>query len=216
MSRSRSDAGFTLVELLVSMALLSMAAVLTAQGFATQRGDLLRIQAHTEAGEDVAAAQDLIRARIQHLFPRTAYDNVGASVDMDGEPASLEFRAATPQSPDAGLASPMRRYRLQLNPKGELLLIALGDESPSNDAPMVLLRGVSSVEFGYFGPVTAGVGAWRADWKRMSAPPELVRLRLGFTAGDRRVWPELIVRPAVTVDRACVLDADTGQCRGRA
>jgi hypothetical protein len=26
----------------------------------------------------------------------------------------------------------------------------------------------------------------------------------------------LIVRPAVTVDRACVLDADTGQCRGRA
>jgi hypothetical protein len=34
--------------------------------------------------------------------------------------------------------------------------------------------------------------------------------------GDPRVWPELIVHPAATVDSLCVIDAATGDCRGRA
>lgn len=211
--RSSKDAGFTLVELLVSLALLAIAAVLVGRSFQLDRSALLRLQTRTSAGEQVAAAQDLIRSRIEHLFAQTHYDSSGPSVEMEGATDHLRFLASEPN-----LARPIQRYQLSLSPAGDLALAQQANSPQSSPvvAPSVLLAGVAGLEIGYYGPSAAGGAAgWTNDWTRHSAPPQLVRIRVNFAQGDRRVWPELIVRPGVTVDAACVLDSDTGLCRGR-
>ena len=208
----RHEAGFTLVELLVSLALLSMAAVLIVQSFSVDRGALLRLQARTSTGEEIEAAQDLIRSRVEHLFAQTHFDSSGPSVQMDGASDHLEFLASSPN-----LLTPIQRYRLSLSPGGDLDLAGqtTGGGSASSSDP-ALLHNVQRLEISYYGPSGTGQAhAWSDDWSNRTTPPELVRVRLSFNEKDRHVWPDLIMRPGVTVDTACVLDPETSLCRGR-
>ena len=214
MNPVRSDAGFTLVELLVSMALLGMAAVLIAQGFAADRSALLRIDTLTTSGESVAAAQDLIRDRIEHLFAQTRFDSAGAHVDLEGGADAVEFPSLAPTD---GKVAQIERLRLALTDGGDLTLgpaSAAGGDAQAR--PDVLLHKVQRLDLAYYGAAPPdGRPAWRATWSGATSPPQIVRVRAGFGEGDRRRWPELIVRPAATVDTACVLDVTTAGCRGR-
>ena len=213
MSRVRADDGFTLVELLVSMALLGLAAVLAAQGFAADRSALLRIDQLTTSGEKVAAAQDLIRDRIEHLFAQTQFDSAGPHVDLKGSGEALEFLAFVPAG---GKVAQVRRLNLGLVANGDLALTPERVSGADDQNPSVLLHGVQGLEMAYFGPAPPdGRAAWRPEWTGQATPPQLVRIRATFAAGDRRRWPELIVRPATTTDTACVLDVTIAACRGR-
>ena len=71
MTDAAYDSGFTLVEMLVSLTLLAMAGLLLAEGFVSSRDVLVRVEAHTMTGQEVAAAQTLLRARIEQLHPAT-------------------------------------------------------------------------------------------------------------------------------------------------
>jgi general secretion pathway protein J len=208
------DGGFTLVEMLVSLALLAMAAVLIGRSFVLDRAALWRVQAHASAGERVEAAQNAIRSRLEHLFAEASYDGQSPTIAMDGAPDRLTFLA-----PGNDPRTPIRRYQLALSPGSDLTL-ATGDKAaaalpPPGDAA-ILLPKVDRLQIDYFGPAgVAGAPAWVGSWMGRSAPPRLVRIRLVLPASDRRIWPELIVRPAVSVDNGCVIDPDTGACRGR-
>jgi hypothetical protein len=79
-----------------------------------------------------------------------------------------------------------------------------------------MLRDLADLNISYYGPGPGGGAAqWWSDWSRRIAPPQLVRIRADMRAGDQRVWPELIVQPAATVDSLCAIDSATGFCRGR-
>ena len=114
----------------------------------------------------------------------------------------------------------MHRYRLTLGDQGDL---ALGSAPPQVDAEagavytdQVLLQDVGGLSISYYGPDETGASPqWRTDWSRRATPPDLVRVRLALKAGDRRVWPDLIVHPAAAVDTLCSIDPSTGACRGR-
>jgi general secretion pathway protein J len=214
MSAARED-GFTLVEMLVSLTLLAMAGVLLAEGFASGRGVWARVEAHTVAGQDVSAAQGLLRSRIEQLHPATRYVGAAPVVDLDGGADHLDF--LSPPVGSGGLGE-VRRQHLDLTPKGELELASTGlrASAPEPAHDHILLRHVSRLDLGYFGAATPdGARAWRSAWTQAGTPPELVRVRVGFALGDRRTWPELIVRPGATVDSQCVLDPSNGGCRGR-
>ncbi|HYZ31472.1 MAG TPA: hypothetical protein VE684_04215, partial [Crenalkalicoccus sp.] len=55
-----------------------------------------------------------------------------------------------------------------------------------------LLRGVERLELAYWS-AAAGAG-WLSTWNRIE-PPGLVRIRLVFSEGDRRHWPDIVVAP---------------------
>ena len=204
----RRDDGFTLVEMLVSLALLAMAAVLMGSGLASARGLWGRIEANGARSETVEAAQTLLRDRIERLRPVTLFDQSTPYADVDGERGRLVFTALPF---DAERPAAMARFRLTQHERDLVLEDAAGAFPPH-----VLLSGVSELEIAYFGPETAG-GApeWRQSWARQPTPPELVRIRVKFAAGDRRVWPTLIIRPAATVDALCTIDPERNTCRGR-
>lgn len=203
------EGGFTLVEMLVSLALLATAAALMIGGFTASRGAWRRMQAREEAGETVASAETRLRAVLEQMVVRARFEQATPYVDLDGDAERFTFASAPPAGETPG---PTRPVQLSLTRSGELQLAPVDKET--DETSEVLLKGASALEIGYYDGGAAG--GWREAWDRRPAPPQLVRVRVAFPAGDRRVWPELIVRPAATVDVQCVVDGDTGLCRGRA
>ena len=211
------DAGFTLVEMLVSLTLLALAAVMMLEGLGAGQRLWSGEAARTARGESVEAAQAALRARIERLRPATRFDAKTSYADIEGDDRQLVFIA-----PPADVNRPAanQRYRLTLDNQGDLVL---GRAPPQVDAEagavytdQVLLQDVGGLSISYYGPDETGAAPqWRADWSRRATPPDLVRVRLALKAGDRRVWPELIIHPAARVDTLCVIDAATGSCRGR-
>lgn len=197
------ERGFTLVEMLVSLALLGLAATMMATGFVSATRLTSSNEARTVAGETVEAAQAGLRDRIERLRPATRFDGAALAADFEGGPESMTFVALPPV---AERPSPQRRFRLELDENGNL---PLGDGAP-------LLSRVEDLRIAYFGPDATGVPRWTDEWNARPTAPEAIRIGVTFPSGDRRHWPELIVRPAATVDTTCVLDVNTGKCRGRA
>ena len=215
-SNATRDAGFTLVEILVAMTLLALAAGMMFEGLGSGQRLWAGEAARTARGESVEAAQTALRARIEQLRPVTRFAGSAIYADVDGADRRLAFIAppAAAQRPAAA-----RRYQLALSEQGDLVL---GSE-PLVDAGVgadytdeVLLRDVGGLDISYYGPdPKGGAPQWRSDWTHRATPPQLVKIKLTFRSGDRRVWPELIVHPAAVVDTLCSIDDATGSCRGR-
>ncbi len=227
------DAGFTLVEMLVSLTLLALAAVLMLEGLGSGQRLWAGQAARTARGESIEAAEAILRTRIEGLRPTTRFESANAYADIDGGQRQLVFLA---NPAEADRPSAARRYRLMVGDRGELLLgsapappvearpgVVRSGAARSVDASLepdytdqLLLRDVGGLDISYYGPdPDGGAPHWQADWSRRASPPELVRIRVALKDGDGRVWPELIVHPAATVDSLCTIDAATGACRGR-
>jgi general secretion pathway protein J len=216
--RTSPSAGFALVEALASLVILAMISALVLAGVSTGRRVWETMDSTAAAAESVEAAQGIVRARVERMFPATRYDASAPYVQMEGRSDALTFLAPidVPRAPDV-----LQRYSLALTPAGELTLSSFNDLAAEPDRPAidtrVLLRGVRTMEVAYFGVAAPdGTPRWRPAWSQQSAPPQLVRIRLTFGDQDRREWPDLIVRPAATVDSLCLLYVARGQCRGRA
>jgi len=208
--------GFTLIELLVSLAILGMIALLLISGAGAGRRVWDRLAARGTDVASVEAAQDIVRDRIEHVVPLTRYDASSPYADMEGKADLLFFIA--PASPDRQ-PDALADYRLSLSTGSELVLSSTSDiaalKSPARD-DRILLRGVSRIEFAYFGVAPPdNLRRWRDRWYHRPGPPELIRLRLAFARGDARRWPDLLVRPAATVDTQCILNNRDGRCKGR-
>jgi len=216
----RGQGGFTLVEMLVSLALTAVSASLLVAGLTGARGSWNRAERVATGGERIAAAQDSLRSRIETALPTLRLDGSSPYVDLRGEAQVLSFDAPAAGSDNGG---PPRRFRLAIGRSGTVALLdadplstLINPAAPSNRGWRAgpLVERAASLDIAYFGAAPPdNIRRWRNVWIDRPALPELVRVRVGFAAGDRRSWPDLVVAPAATVTAACIRDPASGRCR---
>ncbi len=222
MQRKR-DAGFTLVELLVSLAIVAVLSGMVLAGVQLGFQTAAQARARGAGNAAVITAQTVLRDRIEALVPNTRYEFARPIADVRGDGTRFSFFA--PAAPAQRPAS-LTRYRLARSEEGQLVLFALADTAAGVDpyapgtagwTPQVLLTNVERLEIAYFGTLPGDATRdWRSRWIERGQPPELVRIRVTFFDGDRRQWPDLVIRPVPNVNAACTVDPASAQCTGDA
>jgi general secretion pathway protein J len=215
----RPDAGFTLVELLAAIGLLSFVSVILLGSLqfglkAWERGTV-----HADRVDHIALVQNFLRRAIEDAYPLFP---VGATprghVEFEGTATSLWLLSTTSHALSSG-----GRSRLSLTvgrgSQGlDLIVVATPElsQDQGEGTKKMLLRGIQSAELSYFATARAGHQAvWRDRWTGEARLPQLIRLRVSFPPGDARAWPELVVAPRIGADVGCIYDPLTKQCRGR-
>ena len=214
------DAGFTLVEMLVSLAVVAMAALLMAIGVGRMGLDLSLSRRGDARLDDVVTAQFALRQRIELTFP--AKDpQTGNTLEFAGLGDSIDFIGKAPDNvgPDV-----LNRYRIRLAHDGTLTLYrvstlttTIDPRQPTTDgwAAVPLVKGVRALAISYFGARQGNNGnGWQDAWVHRQTLPRLVRLRLDFPEGDERGWPELVVRLHAAISDTCDRDLRTDECKG--
>ncbi len=207
-ARRRSQAGFTLLELLVALTLLGLvlAVIFGELRFAIRAWDAA--DAKLDRNGELLSVHSFLRQRLQQVHvpqPTAAQGDADSSPIFDGNNRSMEFLGTMPANvSDGGF------YEISLSSKighdGNNLFISWRpfDEdgarivADTRDNSRVLLRGVREIRFSYFGSTTENIAPqWWGIWPARDAAPSLIRLQISFEDGDRRSWPELVVAPAV-------------------
>jgi general secretion pathway protein J len=218
--RATHEAGFSLVEVLVALVLLSLLsmALFSSVRFgvtAWQRGGERSDQIHTSI-----LVQDLLRRLIGQAYPLMLADGAGAGrVDFAGTATSLDFLAPVP----VALASGGRaRFKLAIERRGEgsdLVLMSRPELAATDAAELsrkTLLARIETADFAYFGAAQSqSVAQWHENWNGELGLPGLVRVRVHFARSDPRLWPDLTIAPRITADVSCEYDPLTKLCRGR-
>ena len=215
------QSGFTLVELLVALALFSLLVTVLFNNVHFGLQAWKHGGARAEDVQHMMAVQELLRRTIGDAYPMYVTDAVtGPRIDFDGTKDALSFLAGAPASANVG-----GRYRFKLfverrSGADDLVLSAIPELVLSGgstaDTRTVVLRDVDHADFSYFGrPAGERNPQWIDIWSKRDDMPALVRVRVAFRPGDTRSWPDLVVAPRTTADVSCVYDPLTMRCRGR-
>jgi hypothetical protein len=179
----------------------------------------LRSDAFANRQDGALAIQRVLRARLERLKPVVRSDSSVAVVDFRGDSKSISFLS----SPlDRVAPAELQQFRLQLSPGGDLVLyfassledsIDLTDPALAGWQSEVLEHDVENLDIAYFGPDRVlSEDRWQIVWSSRPQPPALVRIRVSFKPGDRRIWNDLVVRPHATINTACRIQKLSGRC----
>jgi len=189
-----SDGGFTLIEVLVSLVLLTLVLALLSGGVRFARGTW-DAAARLEEQTGAEMAEAFVRARLGEAMALYEQHTAGTvRVVFHGTADALSFVAPAPNGP-AGAA--LYRYALEVDPGAvpgrSTLIVKLAPyrakqaEAGAEWAVQqhVLVRNLKSAAFRYFGRARPDAEpAWHRAWTRTDATPNLVELRIARDAGQ--------------------------------
>lgn len=188
MKRGGGDAGFTLLEVMVALAVLGFLVLGLNQGTRFGLAAWDQQSRMLARGGELDAVDRSFRSIVAHLVPRDDPNRPG----LRGGPTTLD--AVTDLPLEGGQRA---QVGLGMDRQGRLVLRwvpfvhARPLRPPPPAAEVELLRGVQQFHLAYWSPAEA---AWHDSWTRRELPG-LVRLRLVFPPGDPRRWPDIIAAP---------------------
>ena len=186
--RAGRDAGFTLLEILLAVAVFGTVLALLAQGVQFGlRATRLQAEAHRRNG-DLAAVDRALRRMVALADPGTYPE----PATLHGTAQRLSLTTGLPlrgdgqtQRADVTLSAEAGRLLLRWAPHRHAERYGGAPEVQQ----VVMLDGVERLELAYW--ASGGwVSAWNAD-----TLPALVRIRLVFPGVTGRHWPPLVIEP---------------------
>ena len=203
----RRDSGFTVLELLISLALLGliMSYLFGAISFGKRAWEEGKTIDDLEA---VDLVQRFIERRLAQarMLVVAREGGAGAELAFKGTSEGVRFVAALPGRTEiAGIYEIViteEQGRTECTDCGSLAvrqsLFRPGATAisafDSDDENRTLLRHVRNVEFSFFGSPTPHLTPeWYDRWIGHQVLPRLVKVRVSFHPGDRRTWSDLVV-----------------------
>ena len=197
-----SSPGYTLIELVVALLLLSLIALAVQSGLHFGGQVWQRSQQRLAAANQLDTSQAILRETLSQALPRFK----GEYVTFMGEPSTLSFDCVPPL---AFQSKGTARVTLSITPisgKLTLKLASLADASATRN--VVLLEGVKQLRFSYL-DVSQKSAVWLSYWRDHNRLPDAIRI----ASDDPTQWPTLIVKPIIAQDANCVLDPVSMTCR---
>lgn len=199
-----ATAGFSLVELLVAVTLVALLTVALFGGlrFATRSADA--VGRRIDHGAQIAVAYDFMQNELAGAVALPAAPrSPDAAIDFTGEPDAVSFVVQPPTYLALG-GLHWLHVALEGEGAGRRLVVSWQPVQRGPVAtpaatlrPSILLEGVKSVAFAYFGVQDrSGPPAWSGRWTDRRALPQLVRLRIALADGWKA--PDLIVAPRLS------------------
>ena len=214
MNTPRSVAsGFTLVEVLVALAVMSLIGTLLIESLRVGGHAWQQVTRRAANINEVVRAQSFLRRRLATLSPTSSSD--AAQDSFIGERDAIEFSSV---SADHFQQGSMRfwiglsrsesanldvRYRLQPAAPGV---------APSAWVSESLVDRVASVTMEFW-EAQQGGGRWIDHWNDSRNLPAVIRIEVEFANQDSRRWPPLYVEPKLDTPVTCVFDVVSRRCR---
>lgn len=219
----RLQSGFTLIEMVVALALLGTMMLLLYSGltFGLRGWDAADVNGRRTA--DRRIAENFLRREIGETFPMRFKDPTALKVAFEGKENRLRFVSSRP----AGIsANGLSLVSIEIETddvkraRGLVMRRAMPDDEAKDFAPLdkgertVLFEGVEGVAFEYFGAENDFTDPkWVEAWDYAGRIPQLIRIRL--RAADGSYLPEMIVRVMLGEEAGCLESAFQRVCRPR-
>lgn len=199
----RRQAGFTLLEVLIAMALLAVMMVLLLGGMRVGVDSWGQGERLAERSTRLLVADNFFRSHLGDLKPLfEAAPKAGAlgappKLVFSGGPTFLEYAGTLPPQVRGGLYK-FRLYLEEDEERRDLKLsmrpFSAGDKAgnePIED--LLVLENVESLSFAYFKRGAAGTESqWVEEWKE-NFLPSLIRIEIGLRGEP--AWPAILVAP---------------------
>lgn len=216
-TRATNCSGFTLLELLVAMALMVVVTALSVTSLSFGRAALERADRTVKRTESVGNVQRRITEWIERAYPFDASRSAQlVFAPMFGDDRTLVFSTSLAARAEYNNLS---RVQLVFDKAQKSLILRHQPDRNDVDEPdlsaseQILLVGVEHAEFTF---LEAGVPArWVATWTERNAFPLAVRLEIDFESGDDRSFPGLVVSPRIEEAAWCDFDPVSRECRAR-
>jgi general secretion pathway protein J len=187
------QAGFTLLETIVALVVLGLLIVGLGEGVRFGLGARRAEDSLIAKGEGLDAVDRTLRGLIAEMNP----GGFATPPTLAGSSERMVFLTELP--PGAAIDGIRQaRVALGVDPDHRLVLawrlaphaVAL---APPPQGRVVLAGDVARLAIAYAEPAALG-GGWVRQWGE-AALPALVRIRIVFAAGDRRLWPDIVAAP---------------------
>ena len=218
----RPARGFTLIEMLVALALLGVLSILMTQSMRLGLFSWMRIDAVQSEADRQTLAVGFVRRTINTAAPLTAKTTQDGDVFFVGTASQVSFLSPAPSfMGDPNLV----RYRFDLDTldqgEGSRLTVTveplLGSSPPDLKLQTTaLFESATKLAFSYFGQTAdQSTTAWQSSWDTPYALPRLVRLQSADAKQDGQATIDHVFRLALEANSTCVIDAISHYCRGR-
>ncbi len=198
--KPRLDRGFTLLELLVGMAVFAVMAGIVLGGIRLGLKSWDAAAERSAAVDELRVVHALLRRQLSSALPLATSRAGGWNLVFEGEAQSVKFVSELPGYVSGG-GIHFVTLELETGAEGDDLVLrwrplhALDEDAPAEKA--VLARHVSKLSIDYFGARQRNaLPEWRQRWRDLKTMPQLLRILIEQENGEP--WPELVV--ALEVD----------------
>jgi general secretion pathway protein J len=219
----RRSAGFTLIELVLAMALLGAMMVLLYSGLAFSLRSWDAGEANGRRTADRRIGEHFLRRELAELFPMRFKDPMSVKVAFLGEANKLKFVSSRPAGiTQGGLSLVGVEVEGGAAPRERHLVMrrAMPDDDAKDFGPLdraervVLLQDVESVQFDYFGTENDFTEPkWYSAWPYTERIPRLVRMRI--RGPDTMLMAEMVMRIELSEEAGCLENSFQRVCRPR-
>ena len=205
----RASRGFTLLELLVGMAVFAVMAAIVLGGIRLGVKSWDAAAERSEAVDEIRVVHGLLRRQLSSALPIATSRAGSWNLVFDGDAGSVRFVSELPGYVSGG---GIHFVTLELAGGADLVLRwrplhALDTEAPPDE--VVLARNVGKLRFRYFGARTRNaLPEWLESWGDSRTMPRLITISVEQESGE--MWPELAVALEVDAVRFITPEGDGG------
>lgn len=215
--RHRRPGGFTLVEVLLALGLMSMLLALAYGGLRTATRAADRGQTILQDSGRIRMAHQFVRKQLNQMLPLVFFESEDRTERMVFMGAADRIRFVAPMPGYLGFGGPqVQELAIERGDEGlELVLyhsLLQGFEEPFlyEILPIPLLGKIERAEFSFLGrDETGALTGWTTSWIETGMLPESVALEIEFVDEVYIRWP--LMTAAVRIDTAALAGLAGGQ-----